>query len=89
MIEIIPLSSGLALLMGDTVDKPMVAHVTIDREYLRWTNEALVRRRERFTMARSRALLESLLKATAIAGTPPPRRSELGGGSGFEVDPVR
>jgi hypothetical protein len=87
--KIIPLSSGLALLMGDTVARPMVAHITIDQAHLRWINEALVRRCERFAMGRSRALLESLLKATGIAGTPPPRRSELSGGSGFESDPAR
>ena len=86
--KIIPLSSGLALLMGDTVAKPMVAHITIDREHLRWINEALVRRCERFAMGRSRALLESLLKATGIGGTPPQRRSELSGGPGFESDPA-
>ena len=48
-----------------------------------------MRRCERFAMGRSRALLESLLKATGIAGTPPPRRSELSGGPGFESDPAR
>jgi hypothetical protein len=56
----------LVLLMGDTVAKPMVAHITIDQVHLRWINEALVRRCERFAMSRSRALLESLLKATGI-----------------------
>ena len=87
--KIIPLSSRLALLMGDQVARPMVAHVTIDRDHLRWINEALVRRCERFTMGRSRVLLESLLKATRIGGTPPPRRSELRGGPGFEPRPTR
>ena len=29
--KIVPLSSGLALLMGDTVAKPIVAHITIDQ----------------------------------------------------------
>jgi hypothetical protein len=85
--KIIPLSSGLALLMGDQVTRPMVAHTTIDRDHLRWINEALVRRCERFTMGRSRVLLESLLKATGIGGSPPPRRSELRGGPESEVDP--
>jgi hypothetical protein len=74
--------------MGDNVARPMVAHITIERDHLRWINEALVRRCERFTMGRSRALLESLLKATGIGGTPPPQRSEMRGGSGSEVDPV-
>jgi hypothetical protein len=87
--KIIPLSSRVALLMGDQVARPMVAHITIDRDHLRRINEALVRQCERFTMGRSRVLLESLLKATGIAGTPPPQRSELRGGPGFEVDPVR
>jgi hypothetical protein len=85
--KIIPLSSRLALLMGDQVAKPMVAHITIDRDHLRWINEALVRRCERFTMGRSRVLLESLLKATGISGTPPPRRSELAGGP--DSSPIR
>ncbi len=75
--------------MGDTVTRPMVAHITIDRDHLRWINEALVRRCERFTMGRSRTLLESLLKATGIGGTVPPRRSELTGGPGCEADPAR
>ena len=66
----------------------MVAHIAIDRDRLRWINEALVRRCERFTMGRSRALLESLLKATGVGGTPPPQRSELRGGPGFESDPT-
>ena len=78
---IIPLSSRVALLMGDEVARPTVAHITIDRDRLRRVNEALVRQCERFAMGRSRALLESLLKATGIGGTPPPRRSELRGGS--------
>ena len=84
--KIIPLSSRLALLMGDQVGRPMVAHITIGRDHLRWINEALVLRCERFAMARSRALLESLLKATGISGTPSPRRSELKGGPEFESD---
>ena len=87
--KIIPLSSRVALLMGDHVPQPMVAHITIDRDRLRWINEALVRRCERFTMARSRAQLESLPNATGIGGTPPPRRSELSSGPGFESDPPR
>jgi hypothetical protein len=84
--KIIPLTSRIALLMGDQVARPMVAHITIDRDHLRWINEALVRRCERFTMGRSPLLLESLLKATRIGGTTPPRRSELVGGPGFESD---
>jgi hypothetical protein len=87
--KIIPLSSRLALLMGDEVSRPMVAHITIDRDHLRWINEALVRRCERFAMGRSRVLLESLLKATGIGGSPPPQRSELKGGPGSDVDPIR
>jgi hypothetical protein len=79
--KIIPLSSRFALLMGDQVAKPMVAHITIDRDHLRWINEALVRRCERFSIGRIRVLLESLLKATGIGGTPPPKRSELTGGT--------
>ena len=75
--KIIPLSSRVALLMGDESARPMVAHIAIDRDRLRRINEALVRRCERFTMGRSRVLLESLLNATRIGGTPPPRRSEL------------
>ena len=75
--------------MGDQVARPMVAHITIDRDRLRWINEALARRCERFTMGRSRALLESLLKATGIGGTLPPRRSELRGGPGSEPDTAR
>jgi len=67
----------------------MVAHITIDRDYLRRINEALVRRCERFTMGRSQVLLESLLKAIGAGGTAPPRRSELSGGPGFESDPAR
>jgi len=78
--KIIPLSSRLALLMGDQVARPMVAHITISRDHLRWINEALVRRCERFAMGPSPVPLESRLKATRIGGTPPPRRSELGGG---------
>jgi hypothetical protein len=73
--------------MGDQATKPMVAHITIDRDHLRWINEALVRRCERFTIGRSRVLLESLLKATGISGTPPPRRSELAGGP--DSSPIR
>lgn len=80
--KIVPLSSRIALLMGDQVSRPMVRHVTIDRDHLRWINEALVRRCERFAMGRSRALLDSLLKATGISRTAPPRRSELVGGPG-------
>jgi Protein of unknown function (DUF4238) len=87
--KIIPLSSRLALLMGDQVARPMVAHITIDRDHLRWINEALVRRCERFVMGRSRVLLESLLKATGIGGSAPPQRSELKGGPGSDVDPIR
>lgn len=68
--------------MGDQVARPKVAHITLDRDYVRWTNEALVRRCERFTMAGSRLLLESLLKATRIGGTSPPHRSVLMGGPG-------
>lgn len=86
--KIIPLSSRVALLMGDQVVRPMVAHITIDRDHLRWINEALVRRCERFAMGRSQVLLESLLKATRVGGTPSPRRSELTGGPGFESDPA-
>jgi hypothetical protein len=78
--KIIPLTSRLALLMGDQAARPMVAHITIGRGHLRWINEALVRRCERFAMGRSRVLLESLLKATGIGGSAPPRRSELVGG---------
>lgn len=66
----------------------MVAHITIDRDHLRRVNKALVRQCERFAMGRNRALLESLLKATEIGGTPAPRRSELRGGPGFEPDPA-
>jgi hypothetical protein len=77
-----PLSSRVALLMGDKVARPMVANITIDRDRLRWVNEALVHGCERFAMGRSRVLLESLLKATGIGGTPPPRRSEVMGGPG-------
>lgn len=84
--KIIPLSSRLALLMGDQVARPMVAHITIGRDHLRWINEALVRRCGRFAMGRSRVLLESLLKATGIGGTSPPRRSELRGGPESESD---
>ena len=84
--KIIPLTSRIALLMGDHVARPMVAHITIDRDHLRWINEALVRRCERFTIGRSPLLLESLLKATRIGETTPPRRSELAGGPGFESD---
>jgi Protein of unknown function (DUF4238) len=87
--KIIPLTSRLALLMGDQAARPMVAHVTIDRDHLRWINEALVRRCERFAMGRSRLLLESLLKASGISGSPPPQRSELKGGPGSDVDPIR
>lgn len=87
--KIIPLSSRVALLMGDQVARPLVAHITIDRDRLRWINEALARRCERFTMGRSRVLLESLLKATGIGGTSPPRRSELRGGPESESDPAR
>jgi Protein of unknown function (DUF4238) len=87
--KIIPLSSRVALLMGDQVARPMVAHITIDRDHLRWINEALVRVCERFTMGRSRVLLESLLRSTGIGGTPAPRRSELRGGPGSEPDPAR
>ena len=86
--KIVPLSSRVALLMGDQVVRPMVGHTTIDRDPLRWTNEALVRRCERFTMGRSRTLLESLLKATGIGGTMPPQRSELRGGPGFDSEPA-
>lgn len=32
--KIIPLSSRVALLMGDEVARPMVAHITIDRDRL-------------------------------------------------------
>jgi hypothetical protein len=87
--KIIPLSSRLALLMGDQVAQPMVAHITIGRDHLRWINEALVRRCERFAMGRSPVLLESLLKATGIGGSPPPQRSELKDGPGSDVDPIR
>lgn len=73
--------------MGGTVAKPMVAHFTIDQVHLRRMNEALVRQCERFAMGRSRALLESLLKATGIAGTPRPRHSELSGGPGSSPIP--
>ena len=52
--KIIPLSSRVALLMGDEVARPMVAHITIDRDRLRAVNEALVRQCERFAMGRSR-----------------------------------
>jgi hypothetical protein len=77
--KIVPLSSRVALVMGDKVAAPMVANIRIDRDHVRRINEALVRLCERFTMGRSRVLLESLLKATGIGGTPPPRRSELRG----------
>lgn len=39
--KIIPLSSRVALLMGDKVARPMVANITIDRDRMRWINEAL------------------------------------------------
>lgn len=78
--KVIPLSSRLALLMGDQVARPTVAHITIGRDQVRRINEALVRRCERFSIGRSRVLLESLLKATGIGGSPPPRRSALAGG---------
>jgi hypothetical protein len=75
--KVVPLSGRVALLMGDEVPRPRVARITIDRDRLRWVNEALVRQSERFTIGPSCAQLESLLKATRIGGTPPPRRSEL------------
>jgi hypothetical protein len=77
--KIIPLTNRVALLMGDKVATPRVAHITIDRDHLRAINEALVRQCERFAMGRSRLLAESLLIATRIGGTPPPRRSEVAG----------
>ena len=84
--KIVPLSSRIALLMGDKVAQPKVAYITIDRDHLRWFNEALARHCERFTMGRSRLQLESLLKATGIGGTVPPRRWDLREGTRFEPD---
>lgn len=78
--KIVPLSSRVALMMGDPVARPFVAHVAIGRDHVRQVNEALVRRCERFAMGRSQAQLESLLTATGIGGSAPPRRSELSGG---------
>lgn len=87
--KIIPLTRRVALLMGDKVAHPRVAHITIDRDQLRSINEALVRQCERFATGSSRPLLESLLKATGIGGTPPPRRSEVRGpGIGDKPDPA-
>jgi hypothetical protein len=78
--KIVPLSSRVALLLGDQVAKSYVAHIAIGRDHVRQINEALVRGCERFAMGRSRAQLASLLRATGIAGSPPPRRSELADG---------
>jgi len=86
---IVPLSSRVALVLGDKVARPRVIPVTIDRDRLRWINESLMRGCERFTIGRSKPLLESLLRATKIGGTPPPRRSEMLGGLGSESDPAR
>jgi hypothetical protein len=80
--KIVSLTSRVALLMGDQTARPRVAHLTVTPGYLRGINEAIVRRCERFAMARSGPLLESLLKATGISGSPPPRRSEMRGGPG-------
>jgi hypothetical protein len=86
--KIIPLTSRLALLMGDQVPRPTIAHIAIGRDHVRSINEALVRRCERFVMGQSRVLLESLLKATGIGGSPPPQRSELKGGPSSDVHPI-
>jgi hypothetical protein len=51
--KIIPLTSRLALLMGDQKPRPTIAHITIGRDHVRSINEALVRRCERFVMGRS------------------------------------
>jgi len=80
--KVIPLTSKFALVMGDKVNRPTVRHITLNRDVVRRINEALVRGCERFAMARSRPLLESLLKATRVGHTEPPRRSEMLGGSG-------
>lgn len=84
--KIIPLTSRVALLMGNEQPRPIVAHITLERDHLRSVNEALVRQSERFAMGRSRTLLESLLTATGIGRTPPPRRLELVGGPGSAAE---
>ena len=73
--KIIPLSSHVALVMGDQVARPMVAHITTSAMDQRG---ACARLR---TMGRSRVLLESLLEATGVGGTRPSIRAELGGSS--------
>jgi hypothetical protein len=77
--------------MGDHVARPMVAHITIDRDRLRSINEALVRRCERFAMGRSRVLLELEITAEGHRDRRHPATATLGlrGGPGSEPDPAR
>jgi hypothetical protein len=78
--KVVPLSARMALLIRDTRPKPTVECGVIDADRLRAVNEALVRQCERFVFARSRLLLESLLRQTGIGGTTPPVRAAVSGG---------
>jgi hypothetical protein len=77
--KIIPLTSGIALLIRDMTDTPRVRYGMIDRDRIRNVNEVLVRQSDRFSMAHSAPLLESIRRRTNLKPTPP-LRVQLGGG---------
>lgn len=88
-LTIVPLSSRVALMLGDKAARPRVIPMTIDRDRLRWINEALMHGCERFTIGRSKALIESLLLATKIGGSSSPPRSQILGGDRSDSDRAR
>ena len=84
--KVIPLTSGIALLIRDMTDTPRVRYGMIDRDRIRRVNEVLVRQSERFSMAHSAPLLESIRRHTNLEPAPP-LRVQMGGGPTSEGTP--
>jgi hypothetical protein len=82
--KLIPLTSGIALLIRDMTNTPMVRYGMIDRDRIRRVNEVLVRQSDRFSMAHSAPLLESIRRRTNVEPTPP-LRVQVGGGPTSEA----
>jgi hypothetical protein len=82
----IPLTSGIALLIRDMTDTPRVRYGMIDRDRIRTVNEVLMRQSDRFSMAPSAPLLESIRRRSNLEPTPP-LRVQMGGGPTSEGTP--
>ena len=77
--KIIPLTSRVALLVWDMSDAPKVRYGMLDRDRIRRINEMLVRQSERFSMASSAALLDSVRRHVNLEAAPLPRVHVHGG----------